>query len=326
MQGRIASLLELGAGFHPELTGRENVFLNGAILGLPRRELERRFDDIVEFAELEQFIDTQVRNYSSGMYARLGFAVAVNVDPDVLLIDEVLAVGDENFQRKCLDRVSDFQKQGKTIVVVSHAPDLMRRICDRVAVLDHGHLVAYRVPRAPRIRTFREHLLEQQVERRARLEARHVDPADDGANAAASRPTPLRPRSRTVPRQEAKRNLKVRITEIEIEHPHQACRAYLYPGEASRSASGSMPSSPSPTWCSASAIFDNRDGRDLFGINTELLGRRDATLGSRARRGRVRDRVGAAARRHLPGHHRHPHPRRGHRLRLERAAPLVRGA
>src|SRR6478672_11166099 len=126
-RGRVAALLELGAGFQAELTGRENIYLNGAILGMSRKELARRFDDIVGFAELDQFIDTQVRFYSSGMYIRLGFAIAVNVEPDILLVDEVLAVGDESFQRKCLDRVGEFQAEGRTIVVVSHAPDLVRR-------------------------------------------------------------------------------------------------------------------------------------------------------------------------------------------------------
>ena len=146
VRGRLASLLELGAGFHPDLTGRENVYLNAAILGLKRVDIEKRFDDIVEFAELEQFIDQQVKHYSSGMYVRLGFAVAVNVDPDVLLVDEVLAVGDETFQRKCLDRVHQFQDEGRTIVVVTHAADLVRRICTRVVVLDHGDLVALAHP------------------------------------------------------------------------------------------------------------------------------------------------------------------------------------
>jgi ABC-2 type transport system ATP-binding protein len=139
--GRIASLLELGAGFNGELSGRENVFLNGSLLGLPRREVERQFDSIVDFAELGAFIDGPVKHYSSGMYVRLGFAVAVHVDPDILLVDEVLAVGDEAFQRKCLDRIAEFQADGRTILFVSHALDLVERICDRALVLDHGRLV-----------------------------------------------------------------------------------------------------------------------------------------------------------------------------------------
>jgi ABC-2 type transport system ATP-binding protein len=139
-RGRISALLELGAGFHPELSGRENVFLNGSILGLGKRQLEQRFDEIVEFAGLERFIDTPVKNYSSGMYVRLGFSVAINVDPDILLIDEVLAVGDEDFQRKCMERFADFKAQGKTIVLVSHSLESVRNLCDHVALLEHGEL------------------------------------------------------------------------------------------------------------------------------------------------------------------------------------------
>ena len=136
--GRLAALLELGAGFHPELTGRENIFMNASILGLSKRDITKVFDEIVAFSELDKFIDMQVRHYSSGMYIRLGFAVAVNVDPDILLVDEVLSVGDESFQRKCLERVREFQREGRTILFVTHAADLVRRICERGLVLDHG--------------------------------------------------------------------------------------------------------------------------------------------------------------------------------------------
>jgi ABC-2 type transport system ATP-binding protein len=137
-RGRIAGLLELGAGFHTELTGRENVYLNASFLGLSRRETDAVYDDIVAFAELGDFMDTAVKFYSSGMLVRLGFACAVHVDPDVILIDEVLAVGDESFQARCLDRVRTFQKEGRTIVLVTHALDMARQICDRAAMLDHG--------------------------------------------------------------------------------------------------------------------------------------------------------------------------------------------
>lgn len=156
-RGRLAALLELGAGFNPELTGRENIFMNASILGLTRRETERVFDDIVAFAELERFIDMQVRHYSSGMYVRLGFAVAVNVEPDILLVDEVLSVGDEAFQRKCLDRVARFQRDGRTILVVTHAAELVRSVCDRAIVLDHGRMVADTTP-GEGVRVFRETL------------------------------------------------------------------------------------------------------------------------------------------------------------------------
>ena len=157
--GRVASLLELGAGFHPDLSGRENVYLNGSILGLKRVEVDRAFDDIVGFAELESFIDTPVKHYSSGMYIRLGFAVAINVDPEILLIDEVLSVGDESFQRKCIDKVKSFQAEGRTIVVVTHAADLVRQLCDKAAALEHGDLIAVGEPNDV-IREFRERLLK----------------------------------------------------------------------------------------------------------------------------------------------------------------------
>ena len=138
--GKISALLELGAGFHPELTGRENIFLNGSILGMSKKQLNQRFDEIVGFAGLEHFIDTPVKNYSSGMYVRLGFSVAINVDPEILLIDEVLAVGDAEFQRKCLEKFDDFRAAGKTIVIVSHALESVRNLCDTAAWLEHGQM------------------------------------------------------------------------------------------------------------------------------------------------------------------------------------------
>jgi len=136
--GRLAALIELGAGFHPEISGRENVFINGAVLGLPRREIARRYDEIVEFSGLAGFMEEPVKNYSSGMYVRLGFAVAVHTDPDVLLVDEVLAVGDEAFAHRCLRRIEEFLAAGKTLLLVSHSLDLVGGICDRVLWLDHG--------------------------------------------------------------------------------------------------------------------------------------------------------------------------------------------
>jgi ABC-type polysaccharide/polyol phosphate transport system ATPase subunit len=137
-RGRLSALLELGAGFHPELTGRENVYLNASFLGLTRKDIDRTYDAIVDFAELEQFMDNQVKFYSSGMLVRLGFAVAVHVDPEVLLIDEVLAVGDEAFQAKCIDRVRQFQRDGRTIILVTHALGRVTELCDRTVMLHHG--------------------------------------------------------------------------------------------------------------------------------------------------------------------------------------------
>ena len=148
VQGRISSLLELGAGFHPELSGRENVYLNAALLGIPREDVKRKFDRIVDFAELRDFIDMPVKHYSSGMYVRLGFSIAVEVDPDVLLVDEVLAVGDISFQFKCLDRIRDFQKRGKTLLFVSHSLETVEEFCHEAFLIHHGQLVARGEPGA----------------------------------------------------------------------------------------------------------------------------------------------------------------------------------
>jgi ABC-2 type transport system ATP-binding protein/lipopolysaccharide transport system ATP-binding protein len=155
VRGRVAPLLELGAGFHPELSGRENVHLNGALLGFTRQEMDAKFDAIVAFAELADFIDAPMRTYSSGMWARLGFAVATDSQPDILIIDEVLGVGDEAFQRKCALRIRRFEEQGATILLVSHNMALVEAMCHRAAWLDHGHLRAVG-PASDVIRQYRE--------------------------------------------------------------------------------------------------------------------------------------------------------------------------
>jgi len=140
-RGKVAGLIEVGAGFHHDLSGRDNVYLNGAILGMTEAQINEQFDSIVEFAEIGEFIDTEVRFYSSGMYLRLAFSVAVHTDPEVFLVDEILAVGDEPFQRKCLDKIKELSAAGKTLVVVSHDLELVSRICDRGVVLQHGNVV-----------------------------------------------------------------------------------------------------------------------------------------------------------------------------------------
>ena len=147
VNGRISALIELGAGFHPEISGRENVFINGIMLGLSKREIAHRFDEIVEFAELKDFIDAPVKTYSSGMYMRLGFAVAIHVDPEVLLVDEVLAVGDEGFTHKCLDKFAEFKRRGKTILLVTHALGLVERFCDEALWMDAGTMKAIGDPK-----------------------------------------------------------------------------------------------------------------------------------------------------------------------------------
>ncbi|NHU84490.1 ABC transporter ATP-binding protein [Kocuria sp. JC486] len=138
---KVAGLIEVGAGFHPDLTGRDNVYLNGAILGMDKAEIDSKFDDIVAFSEIGEFIDTEVKFYSSGMYLRLAFAVAIHTDPEVFLVDEILSVGDEPFQKKCISRIKDLVRRGKTLVVVSHDLDLIMDICERGIVLEHGKIV-----------------------------------------------------------------------------------------------------------------------------------------------------------------------------------------
>jgi ABC-2 type transport system ATP-binding protein len=139
--GRVAAMLEVGSGFHHELSGRDNIFLNGSILGMTKKEITRKFDEILEFSGVEQFIDQPVKNYSSGMYVRLGFSIAVHVNPDILVVDEVLAVGDAEFQAKCHQKFRDFKKEGRTVILVSHDMPTVKSMCDDVAWLNHGDLV-----------------------------------------------------------------------------------------------------------------------------------------------------------------------------------------
>ncbi len=140
VNGKLTSLLELGAGFHPDFSGRENIYFNAAIFGLTRREIESRIPDIIKFSELEEFIDNPVRTYSSGMYMRLAFSIAINVDADILLIDEILAVGDQHFQEKCYNKLRELKNHGKTIVLVTHSMDNVRQFCDRAVWLYDGHI------------------------------------------------------------------------------------------------------------------------------------------------------------------------------------------
>jgi ABC-2 type transport system ATP-binding protein len=203
VRGALAALLELGAGFQPELSGRENIFLNASLLGLTTREVESRFDEIVAFAELENFIDNQVKYYSSGMYVRLGFAVAVNVDPDILVVDEVLAVGDENFQRKCMGRIKEFQDDGRTILFVTHSPDLVRVICDRAVVLSSGKMLGY-TSAAEAVKIYHDHLLT----------------LAPGTAITASEPVSTVPAYRPIS-----------IASVDLEHPGTGIRDYLLPGE-----------------------------------------------------------------------------------------------
>jgi ABC-2 type transport system ATP-binding protein/lipopolysaccharide transport system ATP-binding protein len=181
--GRVSALIELGAGFHPEFTGRENIHVNGILLGLSRAEIRERFDDIVAFAGLEAFIDNPVKTYSSGMYMRLGFAIAVTVDPDILLIDEVLAVGDEAFQHKCVGKIQEFKARGKTILLVSHDLGSIERICDAAAWFHEGRLMAWGGPRE---------IIDRYLQHVAHEEARALGLEHHEAELAAARGTAQR--------------------------------------------------------------------------------------------------------------------------------------
>lgn len=168
--GRISAMLELGAGFHPELTGRENIYLNGSILGMNRRQIDDAMDDIISFSGLAEFIDTPVKVYSSGMYVRLGFAIAVNLDPEILIVDEVIAVGDEEFQRKCFDHLYELRRRGTTIVLVSHSLGLVADLCDQVALIDHGRVLGVGEARP---------LIDQYIAMVNEREAAIADPSTD---------------------------------------------------------------------------------------------------------------------------------------------------
>lgn len=244
-RGRLAALLELGAGFHPDLTGRENVYMNAALLGLKEKEIDKKFDEIVAFAELEKFIDNQVKFYSSGMYVRLGFAVAVNMDPDVLLVDEVLAVGDEAFQRKCIDRVKKFQKEGRTIVLVSHGLDQVRQVCTRAAVLDHGTMVA-EGDTGLAIRTFREYLLSKGVEPEEQITLSHGE------------------------EQSSKANKTVQITGVQVQHRGDGSKPYMLPGEGLDVTISYETQGRVDDIVFGMGVHD-LEGRDVFGWNTKLL-------------------------------------------------------
>ncbi len=227
VRGNLAAMLELGAGMQQELSGRDNIYMNGSLLGLSHAEIERRFDSIVAFAELEQFIDNQVKYYSSGMYVRLGFAVAVNVEPDVLLVDEVLAVGDAAFQRKCLDYVKRFQQEGRTIVVVSHSTDVIRQNCERVMVINHGRVISVDEP-GEGIRVFLADLLGVGMNEGFETEV------PQGTNVLV-------------------------IGTVQVEHGGSGSRPHLYPGESLTVTAELDSLAPVPNAVASIAIYDDKN-------------------------------------------------------------------
>jgi len=257
VQGRVSALIELGAGFHPEISGRENVVINGIMLGLTHREVERRFDEIVAFAELQDFIDAPVKTYSSGMYMRLGFAVAIHVDPDVLLVDEVLAVGDEAFTRKCLDKISEFRRRGRTILFVTHSLGLVEKMCDDVLWLRHGQTAAHGDPK----RVIDAYLTYVAGGEEAQLQAGQ-------ARAEAAPGTDPQPGGYRPGRWGSR---EVEITAVRILDARGRDRHVFVPGEAVTLALSVRARQPVEDFVFGVGIY-SADGTNVYGTNTDLEG------------------------------------------------------
>ena len=263
VRGRVAALIELGAGFHPEISGRENVFINGAVLGLSRREIERRYDDIVEFSGLGDFMEEPVKNYSSGMYVRLGFAVAIHTNPDVLLVDEVLAVGDEAFSHRCIRRIEELLAAEKTILLVSHSLDLVGGLCDRVLWVQDGRQQLIAEPRRA-IDAYRQAVAEQEgrehqaakIQRDAEVATAPVAVAAD----AAPSETALRWGSRDA-----------EITGVRLLGPDGAERYHLESGASAVFEIRARAARPLTDFVFGVAIATPR-GAEVWGTNTDLEG------------------------------------------------------
>jgi len=263
VSGRISALIELGAGFHPEISGRENVYINGIMLGLNRREIEARFDEIVEFAEMRRFIDAPVKTYSSGMYMRLGFSVAIHVEPEILLIDEVLAVGDEAFTRKCLDKIGEFRRRGRTILIVTHSLGLVEKMCDDVLWLRQGKVADQGDPK----RVVDAYLSFVAGGEEALLARGHDAPAHSGPAPAEG------PGEATAPghgyREGRWGNREVEITAVRVldERGHE--RHIFVPGETVTLALAVRAPTPVDDFVFGFGLFA-ADGTRVYGTNTEL--------------------------------------------------------
>jgi ABC-type polysaccharide/polyol phosphate transport system ATPase subunit len=264
VDGRVSALIELGAGFHPEISGRENVAINAIMLGLTRKELERSYDAIVDFAELRDFIDAPVKTYSSGMYMRLGFAVAVHANPDVLLIDEVLAVGDEAFTRKCLDKISEFRRRGKTILFVTHSLGLVEKLCDDVLWLNHGRTQGRGDPR----RVVDEYLSYVAGGEETLLRSRS---ASDAASAEAA-PTTDAPDDAGAPgayRPGRWGSREVEIQSVRLLDARGNERHVFVPGETLTLALSVRAATPVDDFVFGIGLF-SADGTCVYGTNTDL--------------------------------------------------------
>jgi len=278
VEGRVSALIELGAGFHPEISGRENVYINGIMLGLSRRDVQARFDEIVDFAEMREFIDAPVKTYSSGMYMRLGFAVAIHVDPDVLLVDEVLAVGDEGFTHKCLDKFAEFRRRGRTVLLVTHSLGLVERFCDDALWLDAGRARDHGDPRRiidaylTAVEQGEEHLLATAT---AKAVAAAAAPAADGdkpgrapeATSAQSGESELQDMFKAVEGRWGSR--EVEITEVALLDSAGEPSFVFRSGEAMSVRLTVSAKAPEADFVFGVSLF-NADGVCCYGTNTDL--------------------------------------------------------
>jgi ABC-type polysaccharide/polyol phosphate transport system ATPase subunit len=269
VDGRVSALIELGAGFHPEISGRENVAINAIMLGLTRKEVERRFDEIVEFAELQDFIDAPVKTYSSGMYLRLGFAVAIHVDPDVLLIDEVLAVGDEAFTRKCLDKIAEFHSRGKTILFVTHTLGLVEKMCDDALWLRHGKAVGRGDPKRI-VDAYLSYVAGGEDRRLAARQARAFATASGDGGEAPSLPTDAPPQS-TGYRAGRWGSRAVEIRGVRFLDARARQRHVFVPGETVSIALDVHAKQPVEDFVFGIGLF-SAEGTSVYGTNTDLEG------------------------------------------------------
>jgi ABC-type polysaccharide/polyol phosphate transport system ATPase subunit len=269
VDGRVSALIELGAGFHPEISGRENVAINGVMLGLTRREIDRRFDEIVEFAELADFIDDPVKTYSSGMYMRLGFAVAIHVEPDVLLIDEVLAVGDEAFTRKCLDKISEFRRRGRTILFVTHTLGLVEKMCDEALWLRHGQPAGSGDPK----RVIDSYLTYVAEGEESRLRASHAAALAAGAEDSAGAPAAPAADPGRAPGYRSGRwgSQEIEIREVRFEDARGRARHVFVPGETVTLALRVHAARPVEDFVFGVGLF-SAAGTSVYGTNTDIEG------------------------------------------------------
>jgi ABC-type polysaccharide/polyol phosphate transport system ATPase subunit len=285
VNGRISALIELGAGFHPEISGRENVFINGIMLGLSKGQVAERFDEIVEFAELREFIDAPVKTYSSGMYMRLGFAVAIHVDPDVLLVDEVLAVGDEGFTHKCLDKFAEFRRRNRTILLVTHSLGLVERFCDEALWIDEGRVMGHGDPKRmvdaylTAVEQSEEKLLASTTARAVEAASRHDDagrPSDgltpavpEDAGHAPPATESSEPRNMFEATEGRWGSRELEITDVALIDRHEAPSFVFHSGDPMSVRLTVVAHAPTTDFVFGVGLF-NADGVCCYGTNTYL--------------------------------------------------------